>query len=424
MSTDDNTPPTVGTLAEYTEAPFERRTEWAREGNIVRITGEDADHYMVVNPNHIGDVLFDTERFTRLDTFTGVFGNGILTVSGDQWRAQRGAIQPAFVPEKIQSHAGKMRGTVRNVTGDINPGETLNSRELFTNLTMEVMLETLFGGADGDKETISEATEQITEWFLESATAGEVPPEVEEGLNTGLSELTSLIDSMVAGQDGDEDGGILSILVALGANSEPGYTEDRIRDEMVTLLFAAHETTALTLTYASYLLAGAPEVEQRLLTEVKKVVDGSVPEPSDLNQLAYTEQVVDEALRMYPPAHALFRVPTEEITLGDYTIPEGDVVHMPQWVVHRDERWWDDPTAFRPGRFDGESDRPPYCFFPFGVGPRRCIGENFARAEAKMALAAIWNQFSFERVTEEFEMHASLTAVPDRPIKLTPRQRS
>jgi cytochrome P450 len=419
MSIESNLPPAVGTLAEYTEAPFERRTEWATEGDVVRITGEEADHHMAVHPDHVGEVLFDTERFTRLDTFTSVFGQGVLTVSGDQWRAQRGAIQPAFVPQKIQSYAGEMRDIVRGVTADIEDGETLDVRALFSDLTMEVMLETLFGGSEGKKETISEAAEQITEWFFESATAGEVPPEVQDGLDSGLDELTALIDEMVARRDGSEDGDLLSMLIALGANSDPEYTEDRIRDEMITMLFAAHETTALTLTYASYLLADAPEVERRLLGELDEVVAETVPEPSDLDELTYTEHVIDEALRMYCPAHALFRVPTEDVTLDGYTVPAGDVIHLPQWVVHRDDRWWDDPTTFRPERFEGETERPSYAFFPFGVGPRRCLGEDFARAEAKMALAGLVNEFSFDRVTQEFDMYASLTAVPDRPIELT-----
>ena len=421
MSTETERPPPVGTLAEYSEAPFARRTEWAQEGDLVRITGPDADHHMAVHPDHVEEIVFDQRRFKKFEAYESVFGKGVISVYGDQWRAQRGAIQPAFVPQKVRQYVTQMRGVVRSVTNRLGGGGTFDARSVFSDLTMEVMLRALYGGVNG-KEPISAAAERITEWFLESATAGDVPPEVQGGYESGLSELVTLIDEMVAERDGSEDGDLLSMLIALGADSDAEYTSDRIRDEMITMLFAAHETTALTLTYTLYLLADSPGVEQRLHAEIDEVVDGELPTAEEIDELTYTEQVIDEALRLYCPAHALFRETTEEISLDGYTIPQGDVVQLPQWVIHRDERWWDEPTAFRPERFD-ERDHRSYAFFPFGVGPRRCIGEDFARAESKLVVASLCNQFSFDRLTEEFEMHASLTAVPDRPIELVAHDR-
>jgi cytochrome P450 len=418
MVSENDRPPAVGSLAEYTEAPFDRRTEWATEGDLVRITGDEVDHHMATHPSYIEEVLFDTERFTRMDTFDRVFGQGVLTVSGDQWRAQRGALQPSFTPRTVQSYAEEMREIVQETVAETNSAECLDVRALFSDLTMEVMLETLFGGSDGKKQTISEAAAQITEWFFESATAGEVPPEVQRELDISLDKLTSLIGEMIADRDGSDDQDLLSTLIALGSDSDAEYTEERIRDEMITMLFSAHETTALTLTYTVFLLANAPEVEQRLLAELREVVGHGVPEAQHLEKLHYTEQVINESLRIYCPVHSLFRVPVEDITLGDYTVPEGDVVHLPQWVIHRDDRWWESPTEFRPERFTEESDRPSYSFFPFGAGPRRCLGEHFARAEAKIALAGLVQQFSFDRVTDSFEMCASLTSVPDRPVEM------
>jgi cytochrome P450 len=416
MSREKRRPPVVGTLAEYSDAPFARRTEWAQQGDLVRITGPDADHHMAVHPDHVEEVLFDQERFDKFEGYESVFGRGVVSVYGDQWRAQRGAMQPAFVPQKVREYVTQMRGIVRGVADGLEPGETFDARAVFSDITMEVMLQTLFGGAEG-KETVSSSAERITEWFLESATTGEVPPEVQKGYDTGLSELTELINEMVAERDGREDGDLLSMLIALGADSEAGYTEERIRDEMITMLFAAHETTALTLTYTLSLLADSPSVERRLQAELDAVLDGELPTADALEELEYTEQVIDEALRMYCPAHALFRETTEDVGLDGYTIPEGDVVQLPQWVIHRDERWWDDPDEFHPERFADGGHRS-YAFFPFGVGPRRCLGEDFARAESKLVVATLCDRFSFDRVTEEFEMHASLTAVPDRPVKL------
>jgi len=425
MSTERTLPPAVGTLREYSTAPFERRTEWAQEGDVVRITGPEEDHHMAVHPALVEEVLFEKDGFVKFEGYSSVFGGGMVSVQGDQWRAQRGAIQPAFQPAKVRSYSETIADIAREAVAEIDDGETVDARELFTDLTMEVMLETLFGGTNNRKETISDAAHRITEWFLETATAGDVPPEVQSGYEGGMDELTGMIEEMIAERrtsEGGED--LLSMLVAIGAGGAEDYTDERIRDEMITMLFGAHETTALTLTYTLYLLADAPDVGRRLRAELDSVLDGSAPGPEHLEQLEYTEQVIDEALRLYSPAHSLFREAATDVELDGYTIPEGDVLYLPQWVVHRDDWWWDEPTAFRPERFAGDQDRPSFAFFPFGAGPRRCIGEGFARAEAKLVVAAFADAFEFERETETFEMHASLTAVPDRPIEVTHHRRS
>lgn len=424
MSSEMGIPPAVGTLAEYSEAPFERRTEWAQEGDVVRITGPEEDHHMVTHPDLVQRVLFsDNDEFVKFDGYESVFGQGIVSVYGDQWRAQRGAMQPAFVPDRVQTYAETMRRIIDEKVTTVDDEQTVDMRQWFSDLTMEVMLETLFGGAAGKKATISEAAERITEWFLETATAGDVPPEVNEGFDAGMDDLTSLIDEMVGQRDGSEDGDLLSMLIALGSDSEAGYTDDRIRDEMITMLFAAHETTSLTLTYTVFLLANAPRVESRLRRELDAVLGDHGVRPEHLDDLGYTERVIDEALRLYCPAHSLFRETTRDVTVGKFTIPEGEVVHLPQWVVHRDERWWDDPTTFRPERFAGDSEPRPFSYFPFGAGPRRCLGEDFARVEAKLAVAAFVDEFDFERETETFELFASLAAVPDRPVELSLERR-
>ena len=421
MSSDVELPPTVGTLAQYSEAPFERRTEWAREGDVVRIEGPEEDHHMVAHPGYVEQVLFDdADKFVKFGGYDTVFGGGIVTEYGDQWRAQRGAMQPAFQPQRIVSYCETIQTVVEAVVDDLPTGEPIDMREWMTDLTMEIMLETLFGGASGH-DTISRAADRITEWFLETATAGEVPPEVQSEFDSGMEELTTLIDDLVSDRAGDrQSDDLLSTLVAIGPDTDANYTDERIRDEMITMFFAAHETTALTLTYTLWLLAEHPDAEATIREELTTVPDG-VPGPAHVRELPETERAIDEALRLYPPAHSLFRETTQPVTIGGHTIPEGDVVYLPQWVIHRDERWWDDPLVFRPERFAGDADRPRFAFFPFGAGPRRCIGEPFARAEAKLAVAGLLDSYTFDRVTETFEMHASLTAVPDRPIELIPR---
>lgn len=427
MSTGDQRPPVVGTLAEYSEAPFERRWEWSDGEDVVTMTGPEENHHLVVHPDYVRRVLLeDDDQYVKYGAYDSVFGNGLVNVYGEEWRAQRGAMQPAFTPDRVISYCETIQSVVRPAVEARSDGEVVDVRELMTDLTMEVMLETLFGGTTDEEGAIGRAAERINEWFMESATAGSVPESVESNFGEGLAEMTALIEGMIADRDGDADSeDLLSMLVAMGPDHEASYTDERIRDEMITLLFAAHETTALTLAYTLYLLAEAPDVVDRLQTELDEVLDGAFPGPEHVRELSYTEQVIDEAMRIYSPAHSLFREATADVEIGPYEIPEGDVVYLPQCVIHRDERWWDDPETFRPERFAGDDDdRHPFAYFPFGAGPRRCIGERFARAEAKLVVAAFADAFTFDRVTEEFEMLASLTAVPDRPLEIRFRERA
>lgn len=424
VSTEQPLPPTVGTLREYSEAPFERREEWAQEGDVLRITGPEEDHHLVIHPDDIEEVLFDLDNFKKYGGYEAVFGQGIIAQYGDQWRAQRGTLQPAFQPVQAERYVDRVRDVFAAHRDDLSDGKTFDAKAKMTDLTLRVLLDALFGGADEHVDTISEATEEITNWFLESATAGQIPEGVQAGFEESYDQLVNVVDQMIEETEADEDtDNLLSIMLAVGAAGDAGYDHSRIRDEVITLFFGGHETSALTMTYTLYLLAGAPRVTEKLTDEIDRVVGDELPSSDHLEALEYTEQVIDESMRIYSPAHSIFRVATNDVTVGDYTIPAGDVVYLPECIAHHDDRWWDEPEAFRPERFAGDVDRPTCAYFPFGVGPRRCIGESFARAETKLAVATLFSEFTFDRVTEEFERHASLSALPDRPIEVVARRR-
>ncbi len=374
MSTDRQLPPTVGTTEEYGASPFEQWAEWARVDDVVRISGEEGDRYLVTHPELVEEVVFGDGPFAKTEGIQQQFGRGLVAEHGEQWRAQRGAMQPAFIPDRIESYAETIGEIVADTVDTIDDGAVLDLRELFAEFTMEVMVETLFG--------------------------------------------VGMIDEMIAARRGGDGDDLLSMLLSVGPDSDANYTDGRIREEVIAMLFAAHETTALTLTYTLYLLSGAPEVADRLHEETQSVLDGRPPGPEHLDELSYTERVIDEALRLYPPLHALARRPMADVELDGYTIPEDGVMYLSQYVIHRDERWWDEPTAFRPERFAAVDDRPRFAFFPFGAGPRRCLGEDFARTEAKLAVAGLTQQFSFEQLTETFQLRIGGTALPDRPLEL------
>ncbi len=417
MSTDRQLPPTVGTTEEYGASPFEQWAEWARVDDVVRISGEEGDRYLVTHPELVEEVVFGDGPFAKTEGIQQQFGRGLVAEHGEQWRAQRGAMQPAFVPDRIESYAETIGEIVADTVDTIDDGAVLDLRELFAEFTMEVMVETLFGGS-GDDEAIRTAVDRLNEWFLQQNTGGETPESVVSERDRAMKQLVGMIDEMIAARRGGDGDDFLSMLLSVGPDSDANYTDGRIREEVIAMLFAAHETTALTLTYTLYLLSGAPEVADRLHEETQSVLDGRPPGPEHLDELSYTERVIDEALRLYPPLHALARRPTADVELDGYTIPEDGVMYLSQYVIHRDERWWDEPTAFRPERFAAVDDRPRFAFFPFGAGPRRCLGEDFARAEAKLAVAGLTQQFSFEQLTETFQLRIGGTALPDRPLEL------
>ena len=198
--------------------------------------------------------------------------------------------------------------------------------------------------------------------------------------------------------------------------------DEQIRDEMFTFLFAGHETTALTLTFALDLLTRTPSAAARLREEVDAVVDGR-PEMADVFAFEYAEAVIKEAMRLYPVAHEIRREPVEDVTFGDYRVPEGALVVLPTSVLHRDERFWDAPGEFRPERWLAERDRPEFAYFPFGGGKRRCIGQQFAMTEAQLILATLCAEFAFERRYDDLDLSVPVTLQPKGDVEMTVRER-
>jgi cytochrome P450 len=192
----------------------------------------------------------------------------------------------------------------------------------------------------------------------------------------------------------------------------------------MTFLFAGHETTATALTFTWFLLAQHPEIEEKLVAELDDVLGDDPPTFEDIQELEYTEHVLKEGMRIYPPVPQIPRETTESLELGGYSIPEGETVAPSQWTIHRDDRFWDEPMAFRPDRFEGEDSRPQFAYFPFGGGPRRCIGQQFAMVEGKLILATLVQQYHPKLVSNpDIDLSVSITTRPVDPIELRVEQR-
>jgi cytochrome P450 len=203
-------------------------------------------------------------------------------------------------------------------------------------------------------------------------------------------------------------------------------SDQQLRDELVTLMLAGHETTALTLSYGFYLLARHPEAERRLAAEVEDVLGGRPPAVADVPHLRYAEWVVRESMRLYPPAWGLGREAITDCEVAGYHVPRGTQLWLTQWVVHRDGRWFAEPDAFRPERWDNDLVRrlPRCAYFPFGDGPRVCIGVNFAMMEAVLILAAVAQRFRLTLASERpLELEPTITLRPKDGILMRTEQR-
>ena len=236
--------------------------------------------------------------------------------------------------------------------------------------------------------------------------------------------LESLIEELIAARRADPGGrgDLLSLLLAAGEDGS-APPEAELRDQLITFLFAGHETTALGLTYALRALGHHPTARERLREELAEVTGDEPPGLADLPELSYTDRFVRETLRLYPPAYALFREATEDTELGDYRIPAGSKLSLPQIHVHRDGRFYDDPESFRPDRWTDGTERPEYAYFPFGGGPRHCIGMRFARMELKLVVATVLAAVDVDPVGgPDIDFEPGVTLRPAEPVEAVVRR--
>jgi len=231
----------------------------------------------------------------------------------------------------------------------------------------------------------------------------------------------------VRGPAGDGDGDLpmdlLSVLMRARDRGE--QTDENLRDELVTMLLAGHDTTALTLTYTFYLLSNHPEARERVAAEAAAATADGPPSAADVRDMSYTDRVLNESMRLYPPVYTLFREPKLDVKLGGYRIPEGSALMLSQWVIHRSSRWYDDPDQFDPDRWTPErrSQRPRFAYFPFGGGPRHCIGKAFSLLEAKLILAEVCSRYDLDYEGPDLSLRGSLTMHPNHPVPMRIRER-
>jgi cytochrome P450 len=378
-------------------------------GDVVHFRIGLRDVYQLNNPDMIQQVLVkQPEAFYKTPNLKRItrqaIGEGLLTSEGDFHKRQRRLAQPAFHYKRIAAYADVMVHYTAQMLDDWHGGEARNIAQEMMKLTMRIVGKTLF---DADVSAKADSIGAAITVGIE--TAGDritriiyMPDWVPTRKNHERRRAAQLIENTIANiinerrASGEDKGDLLSMLL-LAVDEEDGgqMTNKQVRDEAMTLFIAGHETTANALTWTFYLLAQHPEIEARLVEEVQAVLDGKPATIADLVKLPHNEMVIHESMRLYPPAWIVSREVIEDIEIGGYPIKKGSILLMSTWVMHRHPQYWDEPERFNPQRFapGWENHIPKYAYFPFGGGPRICIGNQFALMEARLVLATIIQRF-------------------------------
>lgn len=411
----------IGNIPLASRDPLGSFRTWATEyGDLFYYRAGWIHVYFLNHPDLIDFVLvrhyqnFLKDRVIRNSRW--FFGEGLLTSEGDTWKRQRRLTQPAFHRERITSYAGIMTNYAEQAVSAWREGEVVDIHQEMMRLTLSIAIRALF---DVEAEGPQEISQAINVMMRNNSGARMLLPAVTRfvprpgafAFRRAIQKLDETVYQIIRlhRQNGHDSGDLLSIL--LEAEDEDGsqMNDRQIRDEVMTFLLAGHETTALALSWAWHVLAQDAEAERKLHAELDRVLCGRVPEISDLPLLKYAEGVIKESLRLYPPAWAVARTAIHEFELAGYRVPAGANVVMSQWVMHRDARFFPDPLKFDPDRWSRQETRdlPRFAYFPFGAGPRQCIGSSFAMMEAVLLLATLAQKFR-------------LCAVEGHPIEPSP----
>ena len=402
-----------------------------RHGDLVHFRIGPQHVYVVLRADLMRAVLVTHQKsFKKGPGFEAariVLGDGLLTSEGDFHLRQRRMLQPAFHRKRVAGYADIMVEEAARVGEAWDGGDERDVAADMSGLALRVVSRALFGAElDDDALAISRDVAEVGEFF-DYLTIALFPvlmrtplPRVRR-FRAGIAHLERETARVIAGRRGTAaagNGDLLSILLAARdvEGDGTGMSDDQIRDEAVTLITAGHETTANGLTWTWYLLARHPDVEERLHAEVASVLAGRSPTAEDAASLRYTEAVLLEAMRLYPPAWGIERRAVADQEIGGYVIPAGAAVLMPTFVINRDPRLYPDPLRYDPERFLGEAaaTRPDWAYPLFGGGTRKCIGVGFAMLEAVLVVAELARRF-------RLRLDPDRPVVPQARVSLRPR---
>lgn len=438
--------PPLGELAALRDGPHAFLLKIAQTyGPILRYPvgppiGPRLAFYLVCDPDGVKHVLQDNHKNYSKDTFqynllSTITGKGLLTSDGEFWLRQRRLTQPAFHKTRLHDFALRMAEITQAMLRRWEPyaarGEPLDIAAEMMHVALQVVGATLLSIEIGDQaDTLAQATLIVLDHIVHRArTFGLIPEWLPIRDNRRYRAAMRVLDNAVYSTirarplAGNAANDLLAMLMAArDPETGAGMTEKQLRDEVITTLIAGHETVASALAWTWYLLAQNPTAEERLHDELARVLDGRPPTADDLPQLPYTRAVFEEALRLYPPAWIITRKALSDDEICGYPIPAGSLVVTSPYVTHRLPQYWDDPEAFRPERFlpAAATERHRFAFYPFGGGPRLCIGNQFAMIEAGIIIAGVAQRFALRLAANaHVEIEPGVTLRPRHGLLMT-----
>jgi cytochrome P450 len=430
----------LGSLPDFRRDQLGFHASCARDhGDVVPARLAHRRVVYVFRPDLIEEVLVTKNRDFGRSLFFGllrpVFGNGLLLAEGDSWLRQRRLVQPGFHRQRIAAYGAIMTAFADERLSRWKDGDTIDIHLEMMAVTQAIVAKTLFDAdVSDDSASVGDALHSVmSDFFIGMRRAVPLPRWLPTRQNRearrAIARLDAVVYRMIAARRaaGEDRGDVLSMLLhAQDADDGSRMTDQQVRDEVMTLFLAGHETTAVALSWTWYLLGQSPEVVRVLLEELRAVLGDRAPSVDDLPKLRFTEMVVTESMRLYPPAFVISRRTLRPCTLGEYSLPAGIGVAIPIWVVQRDARWFDEPETFRPERWANDLARrlPRFAYFPFGGGPRQCIGNTFAMMEATLLLARTAQRFDLALVPGQTVRRVPyVTLRPEPGIRMSVKRR-
>jgi cytochrome P450 len=431
--------PIVGHALQLRSRPLEFLTHCAQVyGDVVRLQAGPSVMVLLNHPDLVRDVLVTSQRaFDKgraFEKLRPLVGNGLLTSEGDIHRRQRRFIQPAFHRQRIAGYADVMRDEAARTASRWCDGELLDLQQELQRVTLAIVAQTLFGTEMGNRVGEIQRSLPVVQQgvnrriFSVFDGAERLPLPANRRFAAAVHRLRRLTDDLIAARrataaDGSD---LLSMLLAVRDDQGRPMTGEQVRDEAITILLAGHETTANALTWTFHLLAQNRSAEARLHAELDEVLGGRPPGFDDLPRLACTRRVLTEAMRLFPPVWASARRTLNDYQAEAHTIPSGTNVLMSPYVLHRDPRFHHQPERFEPDRWLPEraADLPRFAYFPFGGGPRQCIGEQFTWTEGTILLATLAGRWRLRPVPgTPVQPHPMVTLRPRHGLPMTAHRR-
>lgn len=422
--------PIFGHSFAFTNDPLEAMQRWSREhGDVVELSFPGWTIVMVTRPDYIRRVIeadADVFRIGRAqqDAFQAIEEGALVVSQGEDWKRLRRIMQPSFTPSAVEAFPGTVRDRTDELLATWEPGRVVNVYDAMSTLTIRIVSACLLGvDIRGREQAVRDAADAVIEGSdatsLGRMVPGWIPTPRNRRFRRAKKALYGLIEEVIAEKRDDPDHGEDLLGQLIEAHDGGRLSRQELHANVCSLFLAGSDTSSAALTYTLFCLGRHPDAAVRLGDALDDAFAGDGFDAAAAAGLPPVRHAIEEAMRLYPPAFSVGREATEEYVLDGYRIPEGAQVLLPQWVVHRDPRFFEDPEAYRPSRWERDEERPKYVHFPFGGGRRFCIGSHFAMMEMAVVVTRILRRVEFEVLTETIEEFVpAATLRPAHPVEM------